>query len=727
MAEPIGGKEHKWGWGNLLILAGLLELFATVLGWMALIFLPLFLAAEVFERFGRKVPALSFSGWRDLLNLQTFWVPFGKNVAFLAVIFVCFICFIFITASLLALIYSRMKPQFPGTGAEKRPVDNVSVPEVLKSKQANEPVSTVSTQVNATTEMERKKAEQERKKAEQERREKVEKARTEFKGKVAAFQDSLPKVFELNVAGGVVDFSEQFKATSLNVVMKEVSLRTYLVWDREAMTLKVSDSFAFFKEGKVRFSLELSDPAFAIDIELKDEVKPEPVEVVLEAKYPSAAKKFFEWKAKWTASVRLENAKQGQPADYDIRTLLGYDPEWVVWKSAEGLGSLTPDMEGHRIKGEPTVGSDQKLRLIFACRGGEDITHSVELLLTCNMDPELRWKEIERDQSDNMPVVAEEETFNLAKMANAVRSTGNSHEVRKPDDTFSKPNRVSRRQKSGDFDLAYASIRGRSHIRSGSFREDHVDAQFFLEGRAVAIVVSDGAGSAPLSRRGSSIVAAVGLKCLIELGQRLVNDPEALKVRTQSAVVGFAETVRAIRSQIEFEAECIKEHRPEFLAKEMYATFLGALVLPTEVGHVLLSYSAGDGAIGLGLAGDASGIKCAPDHGQSAGQTLFVLNKGADDAEKRLIFTPLPVSFALLLMSDGVSDPRIPQGEESKPETWNLLAGELRTLVREEPLNHDGERVEEYKSRGALCAWLDSYEKGHHDDRTIAVLFNKLT
>ena len=159
----------------------------------------------------------------------------------------------------------------------------------------------------------------------------------------------------------------------------------------------------------------------------------------------------------------------------------------------------------------------------------------------------------------------------------------------------------------------------------------------------------------------------------------------------------------------------------------MYATFLAALVLPTASGDVLLTYSAGDGAIGLGLAGDASGIKCAPDHGQSAGQTLFILNKGADDAEKRLGFTRLPESYALLLMSDGVSDPRIQQGEESKPDVWNQLADTLKPLVRQEPLNHDGERVETYNARGALCEWLDSYEKGHHDDRTIAVLFHKLS
>ena len=725
MAEPIGGKEHRWRWENLLVLGGLLELCATVLGWMVLIFLPLFVAQSVFERFGKT--DWEYDSWRDLLEGKSFWIPFGKSFTFKLVLVLCAFWFIAVVSSLLVVMYSRKKPKSPKVTPGEGSIDNGAKPEVLNKAPSSDPLLPVSSLVPTTPEQERKNTELERRKVEQERREKIEKARKEFKAKVATFKDSLPRSYELNVAGGTVDFSEKFKATPLKVMMKEGSLRSYLTWNHEAMTLKVNDAFAFFKDGKARFCLELSDSPAAVDSELKDEIKPETLEVVLQAKYPSAAQKFFEWKAKLPASIRLENAKQGQPADYDVRTLLGYDPDWAVWAHAEGLGSLQPDFDAHRIKGEPTVGSDTKLHLLFTCRGCEEITHELDLLLTCNMDPELRWKEIERDQSDESPVVSAEDKLLLVKMADAVRSTANSYEVRKPDDTFSKANRVSRRQKSEDFDLSYASIRGRSHIRSGSFREDDVEARFFLEGKAVAIVVSDGAGSAPLSRRGSCIVTAVGIKCLIELGQKLVKDPEALKGRAQSAVDGFADAVRSIRSQIEFEAECIKEQRPEFLAKEMYATFLAALVLPTPSGQVLLTYSAGDGAIGLGMAGGASGIKCSPDHGQSAGQTLFVLNKGADDADKRLIFTELPDSYALLLMSDGVSDPRVAQGEESKPDIWNLLAGELKPLVRDEPLNHDGERVETYQERGALCAWLDSYEKGHHDDRTIAVLYHKLS
>jgi len=732
MAEPIGGKEYRWGWADILKLGVFLNFCATILGWFIIICVPVAVALLVYAKCVHSQEFIQFN-WKSVLELAS-WAENLKLILAYGVLFLCVIWAVFVYMAFIAYcINMRDKSKNTVAGGPISLGVQVVVAEKTTSKSTN-PVGSDPQVISATSEQEIKKLEQvskqsehDRKKAEQERREKIDKAKKEFKAKAAKFKDSLPSIYELSVAGGVVDFSEKFNATPLKVIMKEGSLRSYLTWNHEDMTLKVNDAFAFFKDGKARFCIEISDSTAAVDNDLKDEIKPETLEVVLQAKYPSAAQKFFEWKAKLPATIRLENAKQGQLANYDIKAMLGYDSDWAVWAHAEGLGSLQPDFDGHRIKGEPTVGSDFKLHLVFACRGYEEVTHELDLLLTCNMDPELRWKEIERDQSDDSPVVSEEDKLLLVKMADAVRSTANSYEVRKPDDTFSKPNRVSRRQKSEDFDLAYASIRGRSHIRSGSFREDDVEARFFLEGKAVAIVVSDGAGSAPLSRRGSCIVTAVGIKCLIELGQKLVKDPEALKGRTQSAVDGFADAVRSIRSQIEFEAECIKEQRPDFLAKEMYATFLAALVLPTDSGQVLLTYSAGDGAIGLGLAGDASGIKCSPDHGQSAGQTLFVLNKGADDAEKRLIFTTLPESYALLLMSDGVSDPRIQQGEEQKPEIWNQLSDELKPLVREEPLNHDAERVESYKDRGALCAWLDSYEKSHHDDRTITVLFHKLT
>jgi len=715
MAEPVGGKVRWWKSPELL---KAIDFTASIFGLFALILIPGVVVIHAAEKLV-NVPV-----FKDFTDWKKFWHPLLVWVFFLALLgfFTFWFLVVFRTAiKLLPVLLSRMFKKQPDANGEvplgQAATEGVGVNNEMTFKEKVAPTPNPTSTSQAET----------HKQAEQELRVKIENARKSFKEKAMAFRASVPSTFDLNIADGVVQFSEKFKVTSLKVEMKEGSLRSYLTWDHEAMTLKVNDPIAFIKDRSVRFALQITDLDAAADQDLKDEIKPEILEVIVVAKYPSIAQRFLDWKSKSPTAFRLENAKQGQDVDYDIKSLLGYDSDWVIWVSAEGCGMLKADLEAHRLKGEPSIGTDTKMHVVFACPGCESLRHELDLLLTCNMDAEQRWKQIEKEDSDKEAVLSDEEKLKLAKMADAVRSTANAYEVRKPDDVFSKPHRVSRRQQIPDFDLAYASIRGRSHIRSGSFREDDVEARFFLEGKAVAIVVSDGAGSAPLSRRGSDVVTSVGITRLIELGELLVKSPVALTERSSVALEGFAAAVLAIRAQIEFEAENIKEQRPDFLAKEMYATFLAALILPAESGHVLLSYSVGDGAIGLGLAGDTSGIKCSPDHGQSAGQTLFVLNKGAEDAEKRLVFTQLPASYALLLMSDGVSDPRFQDGDDAKPQVWDQLAGELKDRILSEPLSPEAERSESFAERGPLCEWLDSYEKGHHDDRTIAVLLHKIS
>lgn len=727
MPEQIGGREHRWGWPDLLKFGKFLHFIAVVLGWSLLLALPVATCRKAFENCSKTSHVLKE------FSLTSESAEAYLNAAYPGIVLVlCFIWCVFTYVGFSAYFFSLFKMSRPEKSSDGKsasaPADGVTPKETPTQKpKSNETPSAPSSPDVETPDQARKKAELERRKQEQERRQRIETARKDFKAKCIAFRDSIQSRYDIKEAGGSLDFSDKIKSSPLKITMREGCLRPYMSWDAEAMILKVGDPHAFNNDREASFVLELSDPTIAADAELRDEIKSDPINITLRAKFPWVAEKFFEWKAKTPSAVRLDNAKQGQDVDYDLKAILGFDASWAVWKDASGLGSLKADFDTNRLQGAPTVGNDNKIRVVFACRGCEGVVHEFDLLLTCNMDAEQLWSKIESDDSDKPAVISPEDSLRLAKMADAVRSTANSYEVAKPDDLFAKPHRVSRRMKANDFDLAYASIRGRSHVKGGSFREDHVEARFFRDGKALAIVVSDGAGSASLSRRGSHIVATVGVRSLIELGERLLGEPDALDGRSQSAVDGFAAVVKAICGQIGFEAECIKEQSPEFQSKEMYATFLAALVLPRADGQVLLTYSAGDGAIGLGLAGEASGLKCVPDHGQSAGQTLFILNKGADDAEKRLRFTKLPPAYALLLMSDGVSDPCIPHGEEEKPETWERLANELKPLAAAEPLNQDADKEETFKDKGALCAWLDSYHKGHHDDRTIAAIFHKLT
>jgi hypothetical protein len=343
------------------------------------------------------------------------------------------------------------------------------------------------------------------------------------------------------------------------------------------------------------------------------------------------------------------------------------------------------------------------------------------------MDPEIRWKQIEEADSDKIPILTESDTVELKKMSNGVRKVPPSYGL---DEIFGKPSRVSYHQVKAGFDIAYASIRGRSHIKDGKFREDDVKVGLFLDDKAVVIVVSDGAGSASLSRRGSQIVANLGVEELIKSFEKLVkedpnyfsNNLEVGEIKNKVKDI-FTNTVSNILARIDVESDIIRSAKAVFTKKDMYATFLAAVVVPCKDGHILFSSSVGDGAIGVGGASnEVSGLKCVPDHGQSAGQTLFVQNEGATDVSKRLNITMIPGAFSLILMSDGVSDPFIPLDVESKPETWHSLAAQLKSIVDGE-LVSDVEKSETYQQRGKLCEWLDSYQLGHHDDRTIATLF----
>ena len=557
---------------------------------------------------------------------------------------------------------------------------------------------------------------------------KIEQAKKDFESKISILKKSIPSEIVITPENESYDFSICIKETGLKFIVITKSLPIYMEWSQDKLKITVHDRMPFILAKYVTFDVDISDPVAETDPELKSHIKTLNQKIHLVAKYPKQAEKFIEWTKGTADQVRLTNVKQGSPTKFNLVELLSFDPSWAELVGTEDASdSLILDRSTNILGGvvkEPA--NDIKIIAKFECKAMPSLKHSVTLILTCTMDPEMRWKQIEQSDSDKIPVLTESETEELKKMSNGVRKVPPSYGL---DEVFSKPNRVSSRQVKSGFDLAYASIRGRSHIKDGKFREDDVNAGFFLEHKAVAIVISDGAGSASLSRRGSKIVANLGLETLIKSFEKLLaEDPNyflnTLEVEEMKNKVKdiFTDAVSNILQRIDVESDIIRSAKPTFNKKDMYATFLAAVVLPSKNGHVLFSYSVGDGAIGVGGASDdVSGLKCVPDHGQSAGQTLFVQSEGATDAIKRLNITIIPGAFSLILMSDGVSDPLIPLDVESKPKTWHSLASELKSIVESEMVS-EIEKSETYQERGKLCEWLDSYQPGHHDDRTIATL-----
>jgi hypothetical protein len=558
---------------------------------------------------------------------------------------------------------------------------------------------------------------------------KIEQAKKDFESKISILRKSIPSKIDITPENESYDFSICIKDSGLKFTLITKSLPLYMEWSLDKSKITVLDRKPFILAKHFTFDVEISDPVADTDPELKSHIKPHNLEIQLVAKYPKQVEKFIEWTKSTADQVRLTNVKQGNPTKFNLVELLSFDPSWAELVDTEDASnSLIIDRSTNILGGvvkEPA--NDIKIIARFECKAMPSLKHSVTLLLTCTMDPEMRWKQIEQSDSDKIPVLTDSDSTEIKRMYDGLKDV-------KPLlgllDDFSKPNRVSYRLVKAGFDMAYASIRGRSHIKDGKFREDDVTAKLFLDDKAVAIVVSDGAGSASLSRRGSQIVANLGLETLIKSFEKiLAEDPDYFLKNTEVEEVKnkvkdiFTAAVLSIRERIEFESDMIRSAKSSFTKKDMYATFLAAVVLPSKDGHILFSYSIGDGAIGVaGASDDVSGLKCVPDHGQSAGQTLFVQSEGATDANKRLNITIIPGAFSLILMSDGVSDPLIPLDVESKPQTWHSLAAELKSIVDGE-LVSDVEKSETYQQRGKLCEWLDSYQPSHHDDRTIATLF----
>ena len=736
MPEPIGGREFDWRKLRPSCLARDVDSSARILGWILTLVLPLLLGAWLIKL--RPLDVL-IAAWKD--------VGFGAKFAASVGVFISWCVGLLFSAawfatSALCLVFllrakngNQMNTLNGGSNESSLPKAadggaNAAQPESRASSAAQaKPAETsaVKAETVESSSVPTVGESAEKAAAEREFKEKLRQATKDFEAKVVRLKAALPSKHEFNGQMDGLELGRYFTECGLKGEVRSSFLRAYLSLDADSMTLSVNDPSSFCREESCVLKVDVTDPTVSADPLLRDHVPRGDLTITIVAAYPSSLKKFAEWASKAKTLLRLKNVRQGEPMSVPLADELSVSPEWAAITAVQIPAGLAFDPEKAVLSGLPEVGSDMKIHFVVECKGAPRAKQEVTFLLTCNMDPELKWREIQETDSDKAAVIKDDQLVELAKMAEAVRSTASSFDIPKPDDTFSKSHRVSRRVQAGGFDLAYASIRGRSHIRSGSFREDDVDIRFFEEGKAVAIVVSDGAGSAPLSRRGSAIVTKVGVQCLVTLGRKLLDTAGALEARSPVAIEGFASVVRDIRAQIEFEADCIQKQRPDFQAKEMHATFLAALVLPTPAGNVLLTYSAGDGAIGLGLAGEESGLKCDPDHGQSAGQTLFILNKAAEDADKRLKFTRLPASFVLMLMSDGVSDARIAHGEEAASEVWNKFAEELMPLVAKEPVGQAGEVSESYKAKGPLCEWLDSYEKGHHDDRTIAVLHHQIS
>ena len=279
--------------------------------------------------------------------------------------------------------------------------------------------------------------------------------------------------------------------------------------------------------------------------------------------------------------------------------------------------------------------------------------------------------------------------------------------------------------------LLAASRRGRSHEHGGAFRDD----DFFIAHEAAngwsVLLVADGAGSASSSREGSRLaVRTAGLYLQQALSGETGQHCRALAAAHSSAPAqqtesgpataaspALHEAVQQLLQQAAtlavdaIEAEAAQR---QLIARDYATTLLACCVLPLADSIFVASFWIGDGAIAVyGPRGQVC-LLGMPDSGEFAGQTRFLDRACLASAgfARRISSGHYAPASAVLLMTDGVSDPRFETDNGLKnPAKWDALWDELAgPLAAREPAT-------------ALYDWLHFFTPGHHDDRTLALMW----
>lgn len=259
----------------------------------------------------------------------------------------------------------------------------------------------------------------------------------------------------------------------------------------------------------------------------------------------------------------------------------------------------------------------------------------------------------------------------------------------------------------GNWRLAAASVRGKLHAHRGGWREDafrHALANA-ADGTYSVVVVSDGAGSAPLSRVGSNLLCQTALDSLcsaLSQSAPLSNDSKELVERDLPLLRAvLVEAARLALQKIRDEAD-----RRAGKLSDFACTLLILVRREWNGQQLCAALQAGDGAIALWNEDETLTLLGEADHGQQSGETRFITSSGMEaELPARVKFTIRPHLRATMVMTDGIADDYFPETQRL-PELFHTVL----------PL------VESATTPGAaLLDWIDYEKKGSADDRALVV------
>lgn len=397
-------------------------------------------------------------------------------------------------------------------------------------------------------------------------------------------------------------------------------------------------------------------------------------------------------------NINLQNGKVNQAyscaIDVDLLTANGIED--FDFEGLDQLG-LVYNKETHTIEGTPETAGDYKI----ACHlKANEISLVKELALVINPDPRSLW--------NNIPTSEDIIFYKSDSDKKYLRSENKSAEYAK--------------------NIVVASQRGRSHAHEGSPRDDDFGAYIDAENGWYISTVADGAGSVQFSRKGAQLACEESLEaCKIALKTETKNLEELASDFVQEGSLENKKKVIDLIYPILGGAVLAAYKRIKEMAentagstqRDFSTTLLLTISKKYSFGWFVASFWIGDGCIGIyDKEKQFLKIMGEPDGGEFAGQTCFLTMSEimqSDEIYRRIRFEIVDDFTALVLMTDGVTDPKFEtEANLMKIEKWNAFWGDLTNEV---DLRRD------FDSSEQLLKWLDFWMPGNHDDRTISILY----
>ncbi len=391
---------------------------------------------------------------------------------------------------------------------------------------------------------------------------------------------------------------------------------------------------------------------------------------------------------------QIPNARVGQ--DYQARIQMQYPVKEDVLicsesiKIPEDLG-IVFDGEAQQLQGIPLQASEFKLAFQYKSNEAAQAWFSGEVTFIITADPRSLWQVNEPD-------------------------------INEP---YQKAHSDHQLIQTEHFNLAACSQRGRSHEHAGTFRDDDFLIARVAETDWSVLIVADGAGSASYSRQGSLLAVQNAAKMLTDYIEQhhphletllhqwqVGSDDEITKSAAQQIYKDFHDTFYKT-AQVAIEAIEQEAELKQVAAKAYATTLLVAVVKQCEQKTFISTFWMGDGAIAV-YGKDKVRLMGKPDGGEFAGQTRFLDRSFAHQFASRVNIGYYDDCEAVILMTDGISDPRFETDAGlANHEKWQALWQEI-----EPQLQHP-------HPDQALLEWSKFFSAGHHDDRTLAILWNK--